>query len=342
MSLAFRLRPLLSALFGLALLLDASTARAAPPLVVVLDIQGEARRLSRQDRRAVGEYLAAQMVQTGAYRAVPLERVRTKLAKEKRGTCAAWACQSEVAWAFKAQKVLVPKLSRLGRQCLLTATLYGVKAGVAERAASVRGGCRPAELATATEKLPQKLLAAPPTSVPVAGQADAKAPAKSGAKAPAKTVAKAPAKAPAKVAVADEPRDDPPPTPAAAAPARAVAAPKKTADTPRRGRPLWPALAAGGVAVVGLAVGIPLLALDGKAADCEGAPLPFDAHCKKLYDTKAPGAVFTSVGAAALVAGGVLYYLHYRSNKERPRRLQALGLSPASGGGLVLGASGQF
>ena len=109
--------------------------------------------------------------------------------------------------------------------------------------------------------------------------------------------------------------------------------------------PLWPALAASGVGVLGLAVGIPLIAMDGGGTNCRGGDaLPDKTNCKDLYSTKGGGWALTAMGLGSLIGSGVLFYLHYgRSSKEqRQAHLDQIGVSPVIEGGAVLGASGRF
>jgi hypothetical protein len=98
-----------------------------------------------------------------------------------------------------------------------------------------------------------------------------------------------------------------------------------------------------GVGVVGLATGIPLIAIDGDGTNCAGEPLPNYAHCQDLYSTGAGGWVLTGVGIAALAASGVMFYLHFSSKpKEAPAGVQSFLISPTTEGGVVIGASGRF
>lgn len=89
----------------------------------------------------------------------------------------------------------------------------------------------------------------------------------------------------------------------------------------------WSAL---GVAVAGLAAGVTLLALDGRKT----CSTPEGVRCPENYDTLVPGAVLTGIGAAAAVAGGVLFYLDHRQQQEEAQRsaLVAPWFGPGGGG----------
>jgi len=81
--------------------------------------------------------------------------------------------------------------------------------------------------------------------------------------------------------------------------------------------PLWPTLAAAGAGIVGLAVGIPLLAMNGDFTGCRGAPLPDGRNCEDRYSTSGAGWAFTVMGIAGLATSGVLFYLYLDSQDER-------------------------
>jgi hypothetical protein len=108
--------------------------------------------------------------------------------------------------------------------------------------------------------------------------------------------------------------------------------------------PLWPALVAGGAGIVGLSVGIPLLVMDGKGADCRGEARPDKTNCTKLYKTAAGGWIATGIGIGALAASGVLFYMYWstRPDDQPTARVEQILFGPAPSGGFVLGAAGRF
>ena len=126
--------------------------------------------------------------------------------------------------------------------------------------------------------------------------------------------------------------------------------PTKTTDTPTNepteGRrwPLWPALAAAGVGVLGVAVGIPVLGMDGEFTNCIGTPGPEGRNCADRYNTKGPGWLATGVGIVGLAASGVLLYLYIKSNRNASTANTGFGsfaITPTKGGAFV-GAIGRF
>jgi hypothetical protein len=121
--------------------------------------------------------------------------------------------------------------------------------------------------------------------------------------------------------------------------------------------PLWPAIAAAGVGVAGLAIGIPLISLNGDWTNCEGEPRADGRNCRDQYSTSGVGWTFTSMGIAGLATSGVFFYLYFTSDKRKMtshrsvdqlrRRaagsiiLRSVQVSPMRGG-LYLGAGGRF
>jgi len=181
------------------------------------------------------------------------------------------------------------------------------------------------ELGTRTEE--------PPTDSP--GIRAAPKP-KAKAKAKAKPVAKRKPKPKRKPVVKPKPRvvkvDDP----------------DQKTDEVTRPWPLWPALVAGGVGLVGLGVGIPLVALDGEGAVCRGPANDLKTNCSELYNTGTAGWLMTGLGLAAHGAGAVLTILHLTVHgpSDEPEKqeagIQSVVFSPSPSGGFILGASGRF
>lgn len=98
----------------------------------------------------------------------------------------------------------------------------------------------------------------------------------------------------------------------------------------------WRAVAISSLAVglVGVVVGIPLLAIDGQPT-CS-APNP-RTSCPDVYNTVGGGATMLSLGIAGIAASGVLFYYDHRARKARPTVM----LLPTQGG-VYLSAGGRF
>lgn len=357
------MRKLLFGLVAIALCLPASV-QAKGSLVVVFDIQDQTKKVKRGDLNALADYLASKMAERKSFHVVPRSRLKAELKKRGRKyrKCFNWKCQSEIGQVFKAHKVLATKFYKLGSKCVVVANLYDMATSVAERSTTIKGTCDQDALAFAIEKIPPKIggrrakkkaQAAPPPVVvkkmppPPKKKAVAKKKKLKKKKLKKKKLKKKKAKVVKTV-------KGPAPLPVAKKTVKKKKLKKKRKKklklsikkrAPRRPIPLWPSLVAAGVGVLGLGVGIPLIAIDGTGTDCIGTPLPDDMHCQTLLDTKIAGWVITGVGIAALASSGALLALHLAIRpKEEPsnRVVQAFTIMPTTDGGFMLGALGRF
>jgi hypothetical protein len=148
------------------------------------------------------------------------------------------------------------------------------------------------------------------------------------------------------------PTPTPTPTPTPATPATTPTPTPTPAPTPvvtkaPGPRPAWALYSGIGLAVVGvagIAIGAPLLAIDGNGTNCIGDPKPDYSNCRDLYNTATGGWVLTAMGVAALAGSGVLFYLYFSKPKEQATRagLDSFAIVPTADGGAVFGASGRF
>jgi len=115
-----------------------------------------------------------------------------------------------------------------------------------------------------------------------------------------------------------KPKTEPEMAPTAGPPANNTAPAK--IESPPRQWPLWPGIVAGGIGVLAVAVGAPLIAINGNGTNCVGDPLPDKTNCQDLYKTGTAGWVFAGMGVGALVASGVLFYLHFSSKPKEEAR----------------------
>ena len=110
--------------------------------------------------------------------------------------------------------------------------------------------------------------------------------------------------------------------------------------------PLWPAVVAAGIGIVGLATGIPVLSLDGEPTNCRGTPRPDGRNCEDIYATSGPGWALTAAGIGGLAAASVFFYLYFNSNGHTERRSASSWVIPKLGLGIdgkwTLGAIGHF
>jgi hypothetical protein len=88
--------------------------------------------------------------------------------------------------------------------------------------------------------------------------------------------------------------------------------------------------------VVGLAIGIPLLAIDGNPTCSSPNPR---TSCPEVYNTLGGGAAMLTVGVLGLAGSGVLFYLDHRARKRAAA--PSVSLVPLHGGA-YLSAGGRF
>jgi hypothetical protein len=319
-------------LFIIALLLAGpSVAKAEPvaPLVPVFK-PAKADELVSRFHDALAAGLAG-----GGVQVISSAVVRKKADRP----CASSRCAHAYANRLKTTQAVGMTVETVGKNYTYSLRLFPA------RKPAVEGRCDICTLMEAVRKTKQLA-----QSLAVKIKSEAAAPAKAAVKKAAvkkAAVKKAPAKAPLD---AETPPDQLAPKKAA------TGAPKKeTTEQPRtetrRSRwPLWPALVASGVGVVGLAVGIPLLSMDGDPTNCRGTPRPDGRNCADLYATAGPGWAFTAMGLAGAVTAGVLFYLYLRSpNAEASKKASSpkVGWLPqlkssADGRSWVIGAVGRF
>jgi hypothetical protein len=133
--------------------------------------------------------------------------------------------------------------------------------------------------------------------------------------------------------------ETPPPPKAETVPPSVAVAPTEPAATVQREQQKmfpWRAVAITSlvVGVVGIAIGAPLVAIDGNPT-CN-LPNP-RTSCPDVYNTLGGGAAMLTIGIAGVAASGVLFYLDHRARK----RAATVSVLPLSGGAYV-SAGGRF
>lgn len=135
---------------------------------------------------------------------------------------------------------------------------------------------------------------------------------------------------PPKVEPTPPPKVEPAPAPRPA-PAAVVAPPLSRVDRGRKPFP-WRSVAIGSAAagLVGIAIGIPLVVIDGRYTDCPAGTTDPMRQCKQINQTLGGGATVLTLGLAGAAASGVLFYLDYRSRHRKPA--PQLSIVPLEGG----------
>jgi hypothetical protein len=135
-------------------------ATAKRPIVAVFAVQDASKNIAADVLEQLTEYLSAQLAATGRYRIVPRDRLRERIADQRKksyGACYDEACQIELGKALAAQKSLATKLLRVSNRCALTAVLYDLRTETTETAASVDTECSVEALLGAVRKVAQQL-----------------------------------------------------------------------------------------------------------------------------------------------------------------------------------------
>ncbi|MBW2735532.1 MAG: HEAT repeat domain-containing protein [Deltaproteobacteria bacterium] len=135
-------------------------AKGRGPIVAVFDLRDRSGKLSRSARKQLSEYWATILAEGGHFKVVPRARVRELLAEQKKKSykhCYESRCQIQLGRALAAQKAIALSLLQLGKRCTLTARFFDLKTETAERAATMRSGCRVDQLSEALGLLALRL-----------------------------------------------------------------------------------------------------------------------------------------------------------------------------------------
>ncbi len=289
--MAYDLRRCLALLLGAAILFVASGVQAARVAVLLPDVQpAVTAELAQRFHDAVTQGFAA-----SAADVVPAAETRLRLSSvQEIERCTSGSCTSQAAALLGATRIVTIHLSALGKDYSLRLTLLEGGQEIA-RVDETCDVCTVREVIESLHRAGAKLATDP------RAQASAVQPTRQ------PTRQKLPEPVP--------PAERPPVVSSAADGAPGVA---PAALTPR-GEPAkifpWRWLGVGSLVlgVVGLAVGIPLLVIDGRPT-CD---LPDPIHsCPQLYNTLGGGAALVAIGGAAIVAGSVFLVLDHRARAQ--------------------------
>jgi hypothetical protein len=115
-----------------------------PPAVAVFDIKNRKSVLGPESLDRLGDYLAVRLAATGAFRVVPRAKLREQLAKKKVESYQDGfdrRFQVELGTEVAAQKTVAAQVMLVGAECVLTATLYDLKAAASDTAGICSGPC---------------------------------------------------------------------------------------------------------------------------------------------------------------------------------------------------------
>ena len=157
---------LMAALLGVSLFGLTSTALAkeeSAAVIAVFDIQdtrARNQRLPLESLKAMRDYLANQLAQDGLFKVVPSSDIQAALRQaqaESYKDCYDEACQIEIGKEIAAQKSLSTKITQFDTECVVSATLYDLRASASDKAASAKSACSQPALLEALERVALKL-----------------------------------------------------------------------------------------------------------------------------------------------------------------------------------------
>jgi uncharacterized protein len=157
-----------------ALLLESFPADAGDkPIVAVFDIENRGTKLGATELATLSDYLATEIASTGAFETVPRDEIKRRLETQKKDSyraCYAQSCQIELGQELAAQKSLSTQVMRLGKMCLVTATLFDLRRSIAEHGATADGSCEEDAIVAEIKQVVQKLVHPPFSREPPASQ----------------------------------------------------------------------------------------------------------------------------------------------------------------------------
>jgi hypothetical protein len=149
--------------------MDAGAAEDKKPILAVFNIEVQRAKLSEEAIVALSDYLATQIAETGLYQIVPRDELKKRLTEQKQESykaCYEESCQIELGKELAAQKSLATRVILLGSSCKVTLTLFDLRTGTSERAATETGGCTEDGVVSSIEKAVPKLVGSKSTPEP--------------------------------------------------------------------------------------------------------------------------------------------------------------------------------
>lgn len=129
--------------------------RADKPVVAVFDIQDKTGQLHKDTLLQLSEYLTNKVADGGIFQVVPTSRLKerlTQLKVESYKQCYDQRCQIEIGRELAARNSLATQIARVGSLCAIMTTLYDLRRGTSQAAASAKGGCLKDDLVASVEK----------------------------------------------------------------------------------------------------------------------------------------------------------------------------------------------
>lgn len=144
------------------------------PFVAVFEMQNDGSPLRPDAVSRMGNYLFTNLAACGAYRLVPQDQVRERLARQKTESyreCYDQSCQIELSREMAADKALSSSVTKVGVVCQVSASLYDLRTAAIDLAAVADGPCTEEGIRGAILKVVARLCGGGPGQQPAVAPA---------------------------------------------------------------------------------------------------------------------------------------------------------------------------
>ena len=127
-----------------ALLAIPARAGDEKPIVAVFPIEAQEVKLPPRILKALNVLLPNYVAATEAFQVIPPRDLKERLSQQKKASyklCYDQKCQIELGRELAAQKILSTQITRIGKKCVVTSSLYDLKKAATERGAAIEGKC---------------------------------------------------------------------------------------------------------------------------------------------------------------------------------------------------------
>ena len=130
------------------------------PVVAVFDIENRGSPLTKEQLITLTDYLGTKLGERGMYRIIPRRDIHARLTQVKKESykeCYDQSCQIEIGRELAAEFTISSSIGRVGKLCLITASLYDLRKAATSKTATARGPCTEEDLVNAIEEVADKL-----------------------------------------------------------------------------------------------------------------------------------------------------------------------------------------
>lgn len=129
-------------------------------IVAVFLIENRGTSLTEQELVSLTDYFGTKLGERGRFQIIPREEIRNRVVAAKQesyNACFDQSCQVEIGRELAAQFIVSSSLSKVGKQCLITAAMYDLKKATTSKTATEKGSCAVDDLVAAMEKIATRL-----------------------------------------------------------------------------------------------------------------------------------------------------------------------------------------